>query len=56
MTGRPFPGGPRYDAEWEDVDRAALDAEKRAELRHMADLMRHAYRIAQFFPRREVTP
>lgn len=52
MTAHPFPGGPRYDREWADV----VDAEKRAELRHMADLMRHAYRIAHFFAQREVTP
>lgn len=47
MTGPYAPGW--YDAQLPDV----LDAEKRAELRHMADLMRHAYRIARFFPPRE---
>lgn len=51
MTATPYPGGPRYDTQWADV----LDAEKHAELRRMADLMRHAYRIAKFFPRRKAT-
>lgn len=41
MTGPYVPGW--YDAQLPDV----LDAEKRAELR------RHAYRIAAFFPPRE---
>ena len=51
----PFPGGPRYDAEWPDVLAGEIDADLRAMTDQPTDpdVMRQAYRWRPFFPLHE---